>query len=147
MVVNKRKKVVKYRGHVTHGGGSRKKRRGAGSRGGRGNAGTGKRAGHRKAGMSRKLGARGFTSIHTSGKVVNIGHFTLKWLEKLVLKGKARKEGEAYVVDLSTLKFSKLLALGKAEAVLHLTVNQASQKAVDKVESAGGKVITKSLKG
>ena len=42
MVVYKRKKVTKYRGSVTHGGGSRKKRRGAGSIGGRGNAGTGK---------------------------------------------------------------------------------------------------------
>ena len=55
MVVNRRKKVVKYRGHSNHGGGMRKKRRGAGSRGGRGNAGTGKRAGHKKAGMPPQL--------------------------------------------------------------------------------------------
>ena len=48
MVVQRKKKVGKYRSHTTHGGGHRKKRRGAGSRGGRGNAGSGKRAGHKK---------------------------------------------------------------------------------------------------
>ena len=44
MSVNKTKKVGKYRGSKTHGGGHMKKRRGAGNRGGRGMAGTGKRA-------------------------------------------------------------------------------------------------------
>ena len=51
MVTYKTKKVSKYRGSSNHGGGMRKKRRGAGSRGGRGNAGTGKRAGQKKAGL------------------------------------------------------------------------------------------------
>ena len=48
MTTNKRKKVVKYRGSHTHGGGAKKKRRGAGHRGGRGMAGSGKRADQKK---------------------------------------------------------------------------------------------------
>ena len=59
-MANKRKKVNKYRGHTTHGGGHRKKRRGAGSRGGRGRAGSGKRAGHKKAGGVVISGSKGF---------------------------------------------------------------------------------------
>ena len=35
MTVNKRKKVIRYRGSMTHGSGSKKKRRGAGNRGGK----------------------------------------------------------------------------------------------------------------
>src|SRR3989338_2045713 len=48
MPANKQKKVVRYRGSHTHGGGAKKKRRGAGNRGGRGMAGSGKRAGQIK---------------------------------------------------------------------------------------------------
>ena len=59
MVVNKRKKVTRYRAHTTHGGGHRKKRRGAGNRGGKGNAGTGKR-GKAKKPSYEPLGKKGF---------------------------------------------------------------------------------------
>ena len=45
---NKVKKVRKFRGSHTHGYGSKKKHRGAGSRGGRGMAGSGKRADQKK---------------------------------------------------------------------------------------------------
>ena len=44
MTTHKIKKVRKYRGSKTHGGGHMKKRRGSGNRGGFGKAGTGKRA-------------------------------------------------------------------------------------------------------
>ena len=44
MTVNKRKKFSRYRGSMTHGCGSKKKRRGSGHRGGKGMAGTGKRS-------------------------------------------------------------------------------------------------------
>ena len=41
-MIIRRKKVNKYRGSQTHGSGAKKKRRGAGNRGGRGMAGPGK---------------------------------------------------------------------------------------------------------
>ena len=107
MVVHKRKKVTKYRSHTTHGGGHRKKRRGAGSRGGRGNAGTGKRAGQKKAGMKdRKLGKKGFSSKLTSNvKAINVGHFTLEKVNKLLEKGLVKKDNDTFVIDLSKLGF------------------------------------------
>ena len=43
MTHNKRKKNSRQRGEWTHGWGAKKKHRGAGHRGGRGNAGSGKR--------------------------------------------------------------------------------------------------------
>ncbi|MBS3145783.1 uL15 family ribosomal protein, partial [Candidatus Woesearchaeota archaeon] len=48
MTVNKRSKKSRQRGTHTHGWGAKKKHRGAGNRGGRGNAGTGKRADTKK---------------------------------------------------------------------------------------------------
>ena len=48
MTYNKRKKNTRMRGGTTHGYGSMKKNRGAGNRGGRGNAGSGKRADSKK---------------------------------------------------------------------------------------------------
>ena len=48
MAVNKRKKDSRARGQWTHGGGSKKKRRGAGNRGGRGHSGSGKRGDAKK---------------------------------------------------------------------------------------------------
>ena len=56
MVVRKAKKVGKYRAKTTHGGGHRKKRTGAGSRGGRGLAGSGKRAGHQVQKIWKRFG-------------------------------------------------------------------------------------------
>src|SRR3989338_1771827 len=98
MVVYKRKKVTKYRGSVTHGGGSRKKRRGAGSRGGRGNAGSGKRAGHKS--QFTVLGSRGFlprraVRLHTA---VNISFFSAFRVQALVEQGKAKKEGDIFII-------------------------------------------------
>ena len=73
MTNNKTRKVQKYRGHTTHGGGHRKKRRGAGSKGGKGNAGTGKRAGHKRRGVV--LGGSGFKPRRTKvvQKAINLG--------------------------------------------------------------------------
>ena len=48
MPANKRKKLSRMRGTHTHKGGDKKKRRGAGHRGGRGNSGSGKRGDAKK---------------------------------------------------------------------------------------------------
>ena len=62
MPARKGKKVVKHRGHKTHGYGSMKKNRGAGNRGGRGMAGTGKRADTKKPSVwsAKYFGKNGF---------------------------------------------------------------------------------------
>lgn len=144
MVVRKRKKVLKYRGRTTHGGGHRKKRRGAGSRGGRGRAGTGKRAGHKKAGMPPQLGSRGFLPRRTvqTSRTINVGYFTPERVGKLLAAQKVQKEGAAIVVDLTAWGYTKLLATGTVALKLHITVASCSAQAAQKIEAAGGKVTT-----
>jgi len=155
MVTNKRKKVVKYRGGSTHGGGARKKRRGAGSRGGRGFAGSGKRAGHMKMKHVKAghiMGQHGFTSkSRTNGKAVNVHYFTSKRVQKLVAEGKALKEGVAegkalkegafYSIDLGALGYTKLLGTGNTSLKLKITVAKCSPRAVEKIKAAGGEVV------
>ena len=145
MVVNRRKKVVKYRGHTTHGGGHRKKRRGAGSRGGHGWAGTGKRAGQKKAAMKTwSLGHRGFTSLKAvqngTERVINVEDFTIPRLEAWVQQGKVTKEGKKYIVDLTSLGYAKLLGSGSMAVPVTITVEKCSPKAAEKVKVAGGSI-------
>lgn len=142
MVIHKRKKVTKYRSHTTHGGGHRKKRRGAGSRGGRGRAGTGKRAGHKKAGISQRLEKRGFRPRRSKAviKAVSVGYFTTEQLMKLVSLGKAVKEGDFFTLDLGKLGYKKLLGTGKSEVKMKITVPKCSVSAEKKVRAAGGEV-------
>ncbi|MAF99271.1 MAG: 50S ribosomal protein L15 [Nanoarchaeota archaeon] len=140
MVTTKRKKVAKYRGHVTHGGGHRKKRRGAGNRGGRGNAGSGKRASTNKQSHG-ALGGSGFVPRGPKKKVrtINVSRLQSK-LEMFVLNGKVEKKGDVFIVDLSKIGFDKLLGTGKISAVVEVTGN-VSANAAEKVLKAGGKVV------
>ncbi|MEK6969682.1 MAG: uL15m family ribosomal protein [Nanoarchaeota archaeon] len=143
MVVKKRKKVGRYRGKGsgTHGGGARKKRRGAGSRGGRGRAGSGKRAGHKKYGIV--LGSRGFTSKSTTpaSKALNVGTFTDNFVHKWMDAGKITKEGQFYLVDLAKLGYTKLLGTGNTSFKLKIKVSSCSPQAAEKIEAAGGEII------
>ena len=143
MVVNRRRKVVKYRGHSNHGGGMRKKRRGAGSRGGRGMAGTGKRAGQKKAGMPLMLGSRGFVPRRTVVSVcaVNVSYFTPVVVERLVAAKKAVKQGKVVEIDLGSLGYNKLLGTGSTSVMLKLQVASASPGAIEKIKAAGGEVV------
>ncbi|MBI4151974.1 uL15 family ribosomal protein [Candidatus Woesearchaeota archaeon] len=142
MVVYKRKKVNRYRGHSNHGGGARKKRRGAGSRGGRGMAGTGKRAGQKKAGMAPVLGSHGFRPLRTvrPERIISVGYFTPERVSKLLSEGKATKEGQFVSIDLGKLGYTKLLGTGTTAQKLKLTVPTCSRGAAEKVKSTGGVV-------
>lgn len=143
MVTHKRKKVTKYRGSNTHGGGHGKKRRGAGSRGGRGFAGSGKRSGHKKNLFVNKLGRKGFTSRNFEvQKGVNLGFFTAEKINQLLSEGKVQKEGEFYLVDLEKLGFNKLLGTGSTELKLKITAPYCSAKAAEKLEAAGSKLVS-----
>lgn len=141
MTTNKRKKVTKYRAHTTHGGGHRKKRRGAGSRGGRGKAGSGKRAGHKKFGIV--LGNPGFRPRRnfSAEKTINVGYFTFEKVDRMVKQNKARKEGDFYVINLNELGYEKLLGTGKTTLKLKLTISKCSALAAEKVQEAGGEIM------
>ncbi len=148
MVVNRRRKVGKYRGHSNHGGGMRKKRRGAGSRGGRGRAGTGKRAGHKKAGLpSPQLGQTGFIRrrLIVPAVTLNVGDLTLDYISHLVKDGKATKQGDKYVINLAQLGFDKLLGAGNTSLKLQLHITTWSASAEEKIKAAGGSLASSEM--
>jgi large subunit ribosomal protein L15 len=129
-----KRKVVKMRGSKTHGYGSKKKHRGAGSRGGRGKAGLKK---HKKLWMLKHdrdhFGKKGFRSLTQKGlksgpRAVNVGD-----LEMLAGSGKE--------VDLKALGYDKVIGSGTVRKPLSVKAGAFSKKAKEKVEKAGGKVI------
>ncbi len=139
----KRKKVTKMRGSKTHGYGSKKKHRGAGNRGGRGRAGSGKRADQKKPSFWKdrdwRYGIYGFKPHKNKPKTINVGHLC-EMIETLVSKNKAKKEKDAYIINLSDIKIDKLLGGGKVNKKLIVTVKQFTSSAKEKIEAAGGRI-------
>jgi large subunit ribosomal protein L15 len=134
MVVRFRKKSRRMRGSKTHGWGAKKKHRGAGSQGGRGQAGMLK---HKKSWMLQNepnhFGKIGFkVPLEVKNKVKAI---TLKDID--VLAKKLNKNE----IDLSELGFDKVLSNGKLTQALTIKAKKFVEKAKQKIEEAGGKAI------
>jgi len=146
MPVNRRKKNVKQQGHKTYGWGSKKKRRGAGNRGGRGMAGSGKRADQKKPSILKEygnkyFGKRGFVKHNKKiVKPINIDNLEKK-LPDLVSKKLINEESKGFIIDLKKIGYNKLLGSGKITKKLVITADSASKKAIDKIKKAGGEVI------
>jgi len=130
----KRKKVIKMRGSKTHGYGSKKKHRGAGSRGGRGRAGLKK---HKKFWMLKHdrehFGKKGFKSLSQRSIKSGTKAINLRDLEKLAVSGKE--------VDLKALGYDKVIGSGMIKKPLSIKAGAFSKKAKEKIEKAGGKAI------
>ena len=106
MTVNKRKKFSRYRGSMTHGGGSKKKRRGSGNRGGKGMAGSGKRSDSKKPSLWKQkyFGKYGFVS--KNGR--NIKSVNINYLEENISKMPSdvlNKENDFFSINLEKLGF------------------------------------------
>lgn len=116
---------------MTHGRG-KKAGRGAGLRGGRGNAGLLKhRYMHMVKNMPNHFGKHGFKrpqSVVKKDKIINIGQLEDMFPDK--------KE-----VDLGKEGFDKLLGGGNIKTKMKIKVDSASKKAIAKIEEKGGKVI------
>ena len=116
---------------MTHGKG-KKGGRGAGLRGGRGNAGLLKhRYMHMIKNMPDHFGKHGFKrpqSIIQKKKTVNVGQ-----LEE-IFPGKND-------IDLTKEGFDKLLGGGRLNKKLKIKVNSASEKAIAKIKDKGGEII------
>ncbi|HLD33119.1 MAG TPA: uL15m family ribosomal protein [Candidatus Nanoarchaeia archaeon] len=143
MVVKRRKKVTKHRGATTHGWGSKKKHRGAGNRGGRGFTGRGKHSDHRKMEYTVPLGKHGFKmhGAHKDLRAINIEDIQ-KNMPRYVHEGKAQKKGDIYIVDSNAIGYQKILGTGQLKLKLHITAQEFSQKAEDKIKKAGGEALT-----
>ena len=122
----------KHRGRCRTNGRGHKAGRGAGKRGGRGNAGMNKhRVMTRIKYMPNHWGMHGFNrdpSLRNVSVTVNVGQ-----LEEMA-------EG-ADSIDLTELGIDKLLGSGRISSSLTVTVESASAKAVEKIEAAGGSFI------
>lgn len=145
MPINKRKKVSRMRGTHSHGWGDKKKHRGGGNRGGRGNAGMGKRADAMKPSMWKNtlyFGKHGFKLKNA----VEVNAVNLQYLENhidtMVKEDLAASTAGIYTVDLKKLGFDKLLSKGRISKKINITVDAATDSAVAKVEQAGGSVKT-----
>ena len=134
MVARRQKKRKKYRGHTTHGWGSKKKHRGAGNRGGRGKAGTGKRADQLKSLIFKLYG-----NTYFGKKGFRVPQKVKKHANAISIKD--LPEGKE--INLTKLGFTKLLSDGKITRAVKITVESCSKKAKDKIEKAGGSVILK----
>jgi large subunit ribosomal protein L15 len=125
-----RTKTKRFRGSMTHGKG-KKGGRGAGLRGGRGNAGLHKhKFMHMLKYMPDHFGVHGFKrdpSLVKRDKIINVGQLDERFHGK--------KE-----IDLAKEGFDKLLGGGIVEHGYMITVKSASQKAIEKIAEHGGEV-------
>jgi large subunit ribosomal protein L15 len=92
--------------------------------------------------------SRGKDGFHRPQKIVrieNVNAINVKdldlQLDKLVAKGVAEKKGSTYVLDLGKINVQKLLGSGNISKSVEVTVEKAVDRAVEKIESAGGKVV------
>ena len=127
-----RRKTKKFRGSMTHGRG-KKAGRGAGLRGGRGNAGLHKhKYMHMLKYMPDHFGAHGFKrpqSVIKKAKIINVGDLEEKFPGK--------KE-----IDLTKEGYDKLLGSGKVNSSFKIKVKTASKNAIEKISEKGGEVKT-----
>ena len=120
-----------------------KKGRGAGLRGGRGNAGCHKTKRIMYERVGRVWGAHGFKRPQV---VVKANHaINLKsveeHLDKWITDGEATRKGKLISINLGRMGYDKLLATGTPSKAYKISINATSVKAKQKIEAAGGEVI------
>jgi large subunit ribosomal protein L15 len=136
-------KKKRQRGSRTHGGGSHKNRRGAGHRGGRGNAGRAKHEFHNHE----PLGKSGFTRPEKAQREVET--VDVRTLDEdialLVAEGVAEETEDGYRVDAREVVEDgheadavKVLGGGQVHAELEVVADDFSETAREKLEAAGG---------
>jgi len=120
-----------------------KKGRGAGLRGGRGNAGCHKTKRIMYERVGRVWGSHGFKRPQTvvgANSVINlkaIEENASGWIDE----GVATKKGKTISINLKEMGYDKLLGTGSASQAYKLTIKSASAKAVEKTEAAGGEIV------
>ncbi len=135
-------RTKKLRGSRTHGRG-KKHGRGAGGRGGTGNAGLHK---HKFKSMVKydpmHFGRHGFTrhAMPHEVSVINLEQLVAR-VPEFEAQGHAKKAGTGFEVDLTAAGIGKLLGGGRVGAAFKITVAAASEQARAKVQEARGQVL------
>ena len=90
------------------------------------------------------FGKRGFKRPQDIIRIYQVNALNIKDLdskiEDLTLKNVATKTGNTYTINLKDINIQKILGRGVINKKINLTVNKASKRAIEKIESAGGKV-------
>jgi large subunit ribosomal protein L15 len=135
-----KKRIKRIRGTRTCGGGSHKKRRGKGNKGGSGHAGA---YGHHVVWSLKRGIIKGehYPFTHQYGRsddtAVNVGDLE-EMLGELIGEGKAEEKSEGIYLDANELGIQKILGKGKVTKKLMLKANKISKTAREKIERAGG---------
>lgn len=130
----KKTKKTKKLGHRTFGRGNVKNRRGSGNRGGFGKAGFWK---HEKTAWLKDKEKflkqrKGFVSKREKLPSINLYH-----IQRMIEKGEIEREGDVYKYRFE----GKLLGTGELDYPVVIEVISASNRAREKVQKAGGKVV------
>jgi len=88
-----------------------------------------------KKGFKRPQDVRRIYRVNT----LNIKDLDLK-IEDLTQKNIATKTGTTYTINMKDLNVQKILGRGEINNKINITVDKASKRAIEKIESAGGKV-------
>ncbi|MGQ4874119.1 MAG: uL15m family ribosomal protein [Promethearchaeia archaeon] len=88
-----------------------------------------------KKGFKRPQDMRRIYSVNT----INVKDLDIK-LEQYVQMNKATKSGNTYTINLNDLNIQKILGRGTINKKVNVTVKMASERAIKKIEAAGGNV-------
>ena len=136
-------RTEKFRGSRTHGRG-KKAGRGAGKRGGKGNAGLHKhKVQYMLKYMPDHFGRHGFKRPQkmVSAKItMNVGDLE-QILEVMKAQGTAAEKDGKITVDLTALGIDKLLGNGQVSTPFEVLVSETTVLAKAKVEEAGGHIV------
>lgn len=145
MLKIKRSKGSRMRGSNSHGYGHKKKNRGAGNRGGVGNAGTGARADSKKPSILKKygnsyFGKRGFIKVNkVENKILSLQ--TLRFnLDSFIENNLIFLEKEFYVLDLKKMGYDKLVGKSKVMHKFNVVSGSISLFASKRIIEAKGKL-------
>lgn len=131
LMAHKRKKVVKMRGSKWHGYGSKKKHRGGGSQGGKGQAGQFK---HKKTFFKRWGKAK-------QPRFKSLEQRNIRAKEKAINLGDLVKLTDKSEIDASEFGYGKILSEGILEKSVTIKAKAFSERAKQKIEAAGGKAV------
>ncbi len=147
------KKVRKMRGTRTHGYGRVGQHRKAGQRAGKGKTTQWKKSKKSYYLKQKELGfpdpdwdfgKRGFKRPQDINRIYQVNALNVKDLdskiEELTKNNIASKSGNTYTIDLKEINIQKILGRGELNKKINISVKKASKRAIEKIESAGGKV-------
>ncbi|MFX1237742.1 MAG: uL15m family ribosomal protein [Promethearchaeota archaeon] len=90
------------------------------------------------------MGKKGFKRPQDMVRIYKVNTMNVKdldaKLDDLVQENKASKSGNTYTINLENINIQKILGRGELHKKINITVQKASQKAIEKVQSTGGKV-------